>query len=154
MPSVSSQKMHHIAHSPWLVAAIDVASFVAAWLVFAAFIWNADTIDLTYFFGALILPAAIVVWWGLGWVNERAAGKASVKAAAVQGGLWGTFLAALTFLLFVVLGSTVTARDRLDSNLLLDLSFVLLKQFLVGEAMNFATLEKMISLRFRHKRKP
>jgi len=119
--------MHTMPPSPWTVAAIDTVSFVAAWLLFAAKVWNATTIDLTFFFGALIFPAAIVFWWGFGWAYKLAAGKASARSAAVQGCLWGVFLAVLTLLLLLIFGSKVSIRALPDWELLRDLSLTLLR---------------------------
>jgi hypothetical protein len=97
------------ASSSWLVATVDTALFMSAWLGCIAVNGRPDSLDLIFGFGALLFPAAVVFWWGFGWPNEWAAGKATLANASVQGLLWGGVFATFILLILAVSGPRVTA---------------------------------------------
>jgi hypothetical protein len=113
--------------SPFIVAALNVVSFIAAWLLFTQWFWNAGEADLTFFFGALVIPAAVVFWWGFGWAHEFNEGKASATRAAIQGGTWGLFIAGLALVAFLAFGSNLRVGALSDWRLLVEASPAMLK---------------------------
>jgi len=125
--------------SPWLVAVVDVALFMLAWLAVLALSGKADSINVAFAFGCLLFPAAVVFWWGFGWPAERSTSKATLVRASIQGLLWGFTFSAFTFLALMVFGSTITSRDLLNLELMLGISGVLLKVFTCFGAGGVAT---------------
>jgi hypothetical protein len=113
--------------SPWLVATLNTATFLTGCLLLASFARDANAVDLAYLFSALMFPAAAVFWWAFGWVHSYHSGKATAKAATLQGWCWGGFLAVSGLMILLTFGSNLTAQSLTSTATLLEIAPTVLR---------------------------